>query len=280
MVQGRWIREAGGTRRGIACLLCVCALLAAGCAPEERGKEQALLAAPAGLVVARDGSMLVSEWGGGRVVRLGAEGRREALLEGVDRPAGLAVGPDGAVVVCLLGEGRVVALDPAAPCVPPRVLLDGLRGPAGLAFDALGGLFVAERDAGRILRLAPDGTLAVVREGLVRPVGVLPAPWGGTLVTEYGGRLLHVAGDRTLRRLAPSLRCPSFGIVADARGRVFAVDHVAGEVRQILPDGATRTVRGGLRGPTALAVGPHGALYAGTWGDGAVWRMDISGPGG
>lgn len=248
-------------------------MLLAGCVPEPCGKEFVLLAAPAGLALDPSGSLIVAEWGAGRVVRLSRAGDRLPLLEHVGRPAGVAVSADGTLFVSLQREGRVVALARGEPDSGWRTLAEGLSEPMGVAVDSLGGLLIAEQGTGRIWRLTADGALRVLVEGLARPVAVLPVSWGGLLVAEYGGRMVHIPENGDSRRFVAKMRCPGLGLVEGKSGDVYAVDQAAGEVRRIERNGAVSVAARGLAGPTGLLAHPDGHLLVGVKGEGAVRRI-------
>jgi sugar lactone lactonase YvrE len=68
------------------------------------------------VAVVHDGpeAVLVSEHGGGRILRVTlADGRFTVLAEGLDGPEGVARAPDGSVVVAEVGAKRILRIDPA-----------------------------------------------------------------------------------------------------------------------------------------------------------------------
>lgn len=250
-------------------------VLLAGCVPEPCGKEFVLLAAPAGLALDHSGSLIVAEWGAGRVVRLSGAGDRLPLLEHVGRPAGVAVGADGTIFVSLQREGRVVALARGEPDPGWRTLAEGLSEPMGVAVDSHGGLLIAEKGAGRISRLTADGALRVLAEGLARPVAVLPVSWGGLLVAGYGEGLLHIPENGEPRRFVAKMRCPGLGLVEGKSGDIYAPEQAAGEIRRIERNGAVSVAARGLAGPTGLLAHPDGHLLVGIKGEGVIRRIPV-----
>jgi gluconolactonase len=58
------------------------------------------LAIPEGPLACDDGSVLVVEVGGGRIVRVTPDGRKQTVAEPGGGPNGLAIGPDGALYCC------------------------------------------------------------------------------------------------------------------------------------------------------------------------------------
>src|SRR4051794_14153340 len=145
---------------------------------------------PEGPVWCDDGSVLVTELGGGCVTRVQPDGTKTRVSDNGGSPNGLAIGPDGALYVCNSGGwdfhelgplrvpntdlpahhsgGRIERVDLATGEV--QVLYtecDGhpLIGPNDIVFDAAGGMWFTDhgRGAGRIHHLGgvyyaqPDG---------------------------------------------------------------------------------------------------------------------------
>lgn len=110
------------------------------------------LAAPVALVMDGDGAVLVSESGGGRVVRIALEtGAVEVVVDGLDAPEGIAIAPDGAIAVAEVGAGRILRVDPADGT---RTVLDEA---APIGFPAPAGAPTAYIPTG--LAVAPDGSV-------------------------------------------------------------------------------------------------------------------------
>jgi sugar lactone lactonase YvrE len=122
------------------------------------------------VAVVHDGpeAVLVSEHGGGRILRVTlADGRFTVLAEGLDGPEGVARAPDGSLVVAEVGAKRILRIDPAdgtrtvlaedAPIgypAPPGT--PGAYVPTGVAAAGDGSvLFSSDMDAA-IYRLVAD----------------------------------------------------------------------------------------------------------------------------
>src|SRR4051794_22021797 len=70
------------------------------------------LAFPEGPVACRDGSVIVTEVGAGKLTRVQPDGRKETVADVGGGPNGLAFGPDGALYCCNNGGlGPMVEYD-------------------------------------------------------------------------------------------------------------------------------------------------------------------------
>ncbi len=136
------------------------------------GEETVALAAglerPTGVALMADGSVVVCETGGGRLLRITPQGRLSTLVRGLAAPVGVVAMADGSCFVSESAAGRVVhiANGQATP------VMSGLRDPQGLAWlnDSL---FVIDRAAKNLHCYTPaNGQREVVAEQL--PVGAAP----------------------------------------------------------------------------------------------------------
>lgn len=118
-----------------------------------QGRVLARVQTPFGLVVTRDGVVLLAESGPGRILKVHPDGRAERWVEGLERPEGMAIGPSGDLYVVEPRAGRISRIRPDGS---RQAVAEGLAGPRGPAFDAYGQLFVSETAAGRVLRFTGD----------------------------------------------------------------------------------------------------------------------------
>jgi glucose/arabinose dehydrogenase len=115
------------------------------------------LSNPHGIAVAADGSLLVSDTGNGRVVRIDAVTDAVSTLLLTAQPRGLAVAGDGTIVVV---DGEAKRLERYAPTgahigvvgVPFHDPYAVARAPDGTLYD------VDTAASGTVVRVAPDGT--------------------------------------------------------------------------------------------------------------------------
>jgi streptogramin lyase len=119
------------------------------------------LEAPHGLAIARDGSLLVSDTGHDRIVRVDPATGEASTFAVVRGPRGLDVARDGTVAVVDSGANRVLRL------LPSGTRLGYLSRTSGDLYDvqpAPGGVtYVLEAGAsGRVRRISPAGAVATL----------------------------------------------------------------------------------------------------------------------
>lgn len=228
--------------------------------------------APVGIHALNDTDFLVSNWGGGTVERIQADGKRTIFLDKIASPAGIAVDAAGAVFVSSYSGDNIVRI---APDGTRTIVAERLATPTGIAFARNGRLLVANRSSGEIVALdLANGDRTVVARGLSLPVGVVEMPDGSVVSSQYGGRVTRITLDGTVQELGQSFERPGVGILADGDGAVLVIDNGAGVVRRVSFDGQSRIVVNGLSG-SAVALGRalNGDLLVGTWGSGNVYRV-------
>jgi sugar lactone lactonase YvrE len=121
---------------------------------------------PHGLAVAADGSLLVSDTGNRRLVRVDARsGRAVVVAVGLRTPMGLALDPSGAALVL---EFDSHSLSRIAPNGAKTTLATGLPSPYALARAQDGVVYVVEtgsvsRATGTLDRVDPDGSRHRIR---------------------------------------------------------------------------------------------------------------------
>ncbi len=244
-------------------------------APAGDGQESAALRGPASAtpllypagLLRQEGSVLVSEMGTGRILRISDAGDLTMLASGFAAPYGLAADVDGALLVAEYGAGRVTRWTPKGRSValefsspgdeePPR----SRALPSSIVVARDGSLYVAAPDAGVVYRLPPNGPM----EAFLAPPTV-SRPTG--LALDDGGRLL-IADEGLNQVLAADLpgAAPLPGDVDDD-GRLTVGDAVA----------ALRLVTGldpfNRRRFLAADLAPESA--PGSSGDGRVTVSDV-----
>lgn len=228
--------------------------------------------APVGIHALGDADLLVSNWSGGTVERVGANGTRTVFLDGISSPAGIAVDATGAVFVSSYSSDIIVRI---APDGRRETIADGLATPTGIAFARDGRLLIANRSSGEIVALdTKSGERSVVARGLSLPVGVVEMPDGSIVSSQYGGRVTRIRPDGKVQELGASFNRPGVGILADGDNAVLVIDNGASVVRRVSFDGQSSVVVDGLSG-SAVALGraADGDLLVGTWGGGNVYRV-------
>ncbi|RVU38104.1 hypothetical protein EOI86_02025 [Hwanghaeella grinnelliae] len=230
------------------------------------------IGSPVGMAFDAQGHLFVAEWGPGRISRFAPDGGREVFAEGLAGPSGLAIAPDGTIFVASYSTDVIW-----------RFSADGVRGthvtglatPAGLSFDLAGRLMVANRRTNQILAVE-DGTLTPVIDDLRTPVGVVQTPDGGFVVSNIGGGVTILRPDGTRVEAGQEFRTPGPGVAMTKTGRVFVVDYGGTTVREILMDGGSKPLAGGLSSPVGLVVTPdETAVMTATWGEGAIFHIPL-----
>jgi sugar lactone lactonase YvrE len=135
--------------------------LPGGAGPRVRIAPQTQLLGPHGLAVAADGTLLVSDTGDHRILRVDPDSAKVSTLAQLDNPRGLEAAADGSVYVVDSGAKRVLHLgaDGARLGFVSPVLFD----PYDLALAPGGVIYVADTaQAGHIRRVAPNGTVTTI----------------------------------------------------------------------------------------------------------------------
>ena len=120
------------------------------------------VAAPHGLVVRRDGSLVVSDSGNGRLLRIDAmTGATTLIASGLRSPLGAIEAADGSLLVVEHDAGRLLR-------VGDGIVADSLKRPYALTQAPDGSLYVVEsgdvgRPSGAIARVAGDGSVTRLR---------------------------------------------------------------------------------------------------------------------
>jgi streptogramin lyase len=129
--------------------------------PRVRIAPQAQLSAPHGLTVGADGTVLVSDTGNHRILRVDPEAGTASTFASVDNPRGLATAADGTIYAVDADAKRVLHLSATGGRLgfagPP------FGDPYDLALAPGGVIYVVDTaQSGRIRRVAPDGTATTV----------------------------------------------------------------------------------------------------------------------
>jgi sugar lactone lactonase YvrE len=187
-----------------------------------------------------DGQLLLADWGAHRVLRLGADGTTEVVVEVPSFPLCFDHLPDGRMLLVDSSSGRLLRreddgslvvhadLSPLSPH-PWNEVVGDAHGNAfvnGIGFDFPGG----DPGPGLIAVVTPDGAARQVAGDLAFPNGMALTPSGELLVAEsYAGCItaFDVAPDGSLtnRRVWADLGAAApDGISLDAEGAVWFAD--------------------------------------------------------
>jgi phage tail-like protein len=162
-----------------------------------------VLAGPAALAAAPDGTIYAADPDAHRVLRIDCDGITRAMtcLTGpgdevgrVRAPRGVLAGPRAALYVADTGNDRVQVVDLGTLAV--RDVWKGLARPWDLAADAACDLYVVERGAARVRKLDADGRVVAAFEERVAREGPPEDPTQVVVVLAEGGERVIVV-DRT-----------------------------------------------------------------------------------
>jgi len=120
-----------------------------------------------------DGSVLVAEYGSGRILRLTEpfDGTSEVVADGLEGPLGFTLTDSNRLIVTEAAGGRITAID--LDDGSRTLIRDGLDQPEGIAMRADGRLIVAEVGRRRIIAIDPQSAeLDVIADHL--PIGMPP----------------------------------------------------------------------------------------------------------
>jgi sugar lactone lactonase YvrE len=218
------------------------------------------IVAPDDVAFDESGNLYATEVMDGRVSMLDTAGSTRVLRDDVPSANGITVHRGRLFIGECREGGRLLEFDLGGG--PPRVLLDSVPSPNAMEVGPDGLLYFPVMGANEIWRIDLDGGEPQrVAGDLGVPDSVKFDPQGYIVSTQVAsGQVLRIdprSGEqRVLAQLSPGLDNCTF--VGD---RVL-VSNFTGEITEIAPDGATRTVLpGGLNWPLDLTVGHDGRLY-------------------
>lgn len=228
--------------------------------------------APTGLASGPDGSLYITNWGGGTVERITTDGTRTTFFNVIASPAGIVIDKTGSVYVASYSGDYITRIDPDGKHAR---IAENLATPTGLAFSGDGLLLIANRASGEVLSLnLQTGERRILADSLSLPVGVVEMPDSSLVVSQYGGRVTRVMPNGSRQELGQSFDRPGVGILADGADAVLVIDNGAGLVRRVTFDGRSSEVSEKLPGSAVALCRDHsGNPMVGTWGTGALYRI-------
>ncbi len=218
------------------------------------------IVAPDDVAFDAGGNLYATEVMDGRVSMLDTAGRTRVLRDDIPSANGITIHRGRLFVGECREGGRLLELDPGG--APPRVLLENVPSPNAMEVGPDGLLYFPVMGANAIWRVDPEGgEPQCVAGDLGVPDAVKFDPRGHIVSTQVAsGQVLRIdprTGERrVLAHLTPGLdNCTLLG-------ENVLVSNFTGEIAEITPSGATRTVLpGGLNWPLDLTVGHDGRLY-------------------
>jgi streptogramin lyase len=216
------------------------------------------------ITVASDGTVWVTNVGGGQITQLDAQGRLIRTFADSRSPEGIVPLPSGGFALAEQSADRVVVFDPVANTrrVWVRLTTNGNMGVDGLGIEP-GMLLLPDAAQGALdtVPLPPfSGSRKVVATGLGRPVAAAPAGDGTILVAVENAPGLdridpatgRVTGIGSFGSLDEVLVRSGLAYVADlSTGQLDAVDPATGAVSVLVT---------GAGAPQGLSFRPDGSL--------------------
>ena len=164
-------------------------------------REISGLSMPATSIECEDGTIIVTEPLGGRVLRLSGD-QKDVLAEGLQLPSGLADAGDGTVYVSESASGRLLRISLEDRKV--TLVAEHLGTVRAIATTPDGSVTVLDLNGGRLLLLAPaTGVVILVAQGFA--VGRLQKPYsrsGGLAVGSDGAMYVAADAENALYRVA------------------------------------------------------------------------------
>lgn len=245
------------------------------------GRVLTLPGRPAGVVVAADGEVYVSDAALGTVHVVELSGRAYQLADGLDGPYGLALDSGGRLLIVERGRGRILRRGAGGGLT---VLAEGLREPEWIVAAGDGSVFVTV-DRREIVKLGAEG-LEVFAAGLDHAGGLALTPVSLSVTTKTGALQYSLSTAGSAPELAWGGLKHGAGAAVDLFGAIYVAARevdAAGvkakdAVAKLHPSGAVTLVARGLREPLGTALGPDGSLYVTDAADGAVLRLRAPAP--
>ncbi len=230
--------------------------------------------APTGIAFDSRGAMYVSNWGSGTVEKITPDGNRSTVISGIASPAGLIFDAADTLYIAAYSGDYIESLDKNG--IRKRVA-DGLATPTGLCFSRSGRLITTNRSSGELVAInLSTGEKQVIAGSLSLPVGVAEMADGSYVVSQYGGRVTRVLPDGAQVELGEKFVRPGVGILAAGEDSVLVVDNGADVIRRLDFSGKTEIIAENLAGSlVALGRDSAGRLYAGTWGAGNIYQIEL-----
>ena len=219
------------------------------------------------------GHILFSDFYAGTISRLNSDGSVTALVSGIDGPEGIVVLKDGTMIIAEQRTNRILSLAPGSTTPTLLKALPGTPSGAtckdgvdGIAFDpTTNTLIIPDSPTGDVYRLSLDGqTFTKLAGGIVRPVGAGVDTRGNVYIAdECGGAVVKVTPAGATTTLG------GFGmpddIAFDLQGDLLVTDlkpNIHALVRMNLSTGQHETLASdGFIEPQGMVVDSQGNIF-------------------
>jgi gluconolactonase len=188
-----------------------------------------------------EGNVYFTDQPNDRIWKWATDGTLTTFMEGAGRSNGLFVDADGNLVTCADENSHLWRISMDGQIEPLLTGVDGKRfnGPNDLWITPAGGIYFTdpyyqrdywartgpELDNENVYYLAPDGTLVIVDDNLVKPNGIVGDPAGNLLyVADIGAGKTYVYQRQADGRLSDRrefISMGSDGMTLDSNGNVY-----------------------------------------------------------
>lgn len=238
----------------------------------------ASFANPVGLSLDASGALLVAEYDGGRIRKVGPDGATSFVAGGLSRPFALTVAGEATYVTTDHGAGGVEGPTAATlwrlGSAAPELVAAGFSRPRGLATRSDGRIVLSDRGRHALIVVDPaTGSSSVLAGGgsagfadgvgeaarFSEPAGLTALPDGSVVVADTANHALRrvttdgvvttFAGDGTAGMLDEADRLRArfdrpVAVTADLTGNVYVSDEGNHRIRLVAASGAVQTIAG------------------------------------
>jgi sugar lactone lactonase YvrE len=192
---------------------------------------------PMGIVGGPDGALYISEYGGGKIVKIDRDGQNKTTFAtGLNQPIGLAFDDSGNLYTAEHTGRKVTKMDSDGNTTLVKNFSGFL---AGIAIDSHGKIFVASYTEGKIYKMDSDGS--------------------NDSVFATGFNISSL-----------------IGMTIDASDNIYVADRSGSKVIKVEPDGTASDFITGIPSPNWVTLGADGFFYVSA-GNRTIVKADVSG---
>lgn len=184
-----------------------------------------------------DGKLYISEYGGGRIIKVDKNGQNEEVFfSGLNQPIGMVFDSDGNLYVAQHSGSKIEKITPSGVKSTVR---EGTGILTGIIIDSKDKLYTVEYGTGKILKMNLDGSG----------------------VTEFATAL----GNNSL-----------IGMTIDSNDNIYFADRAGGRIKKITPSKNVSDFIEGISTPTWVTLGKDGYFYV-SLGSRIIEKYDTEG---
>ncbi len=181
------------------------------------------LSEPDDLLLAPDGSILISDVSDGTIKQLTRDGQLHMIVSNLHEPEGMAFLPDGSLIIAEQGINQLSRYDLSSGKLTEFLSLKNNTknlGVDGILWDG-SELIVPDSPNGNVIAVSADGsTVRQIASGLARPTGAWMESTGDLLIVDENGNAVYRPHrDGALEKIA-DLPIPD-DVIEDASGNIF-----------------------------------------------------------